>query len=110
MAIEAGLVVGFLSVKQHFPSAAEIHVIAVERSSHRRGIGKALLEAAEADLRAADCQLLQVKTLGPSDDDEGYRRTREFYIALGFIPLEETDAFWGPENPTLLMAKPIDPA
>jgi GNAT superfamily N-acetyltransferase len=107
VATEGGRIVGFLSARNHFAEAGEIHIIAVERSRHRRGIGKSLLEAAEADMRAAGCRLLQVKTLGPSDDDEGYRRTREFYIAQGFIPLEETDAFWGPENPALIMVKAL---
>ena len=46
-----------------------------------------------------------LKTLGPSNPDEGYRKTREFYSALGFLPLEETTAFWGPEQPTLVMVK-----
>jgi ribosomal protein S18 acetylase RimI-like enzyme len=108
VATEGRLVVGFLAARQHFPEAGEIHIIAVERSRHGRGIGRALLEAAEADLRANGCRLLQVKTLGPSDDDEGYRRTREFYFARGFMPLEETDAFWGSENPALVMVKVLD--
>lgn len=108
VATEGALVIGFLSVKQHFHTAAEIHITAVERSRHRRGIGKALLKAAEADLNAAGCLLLQVKTLGPSDDDEGYKRTREFYMAQGFMPLEETAAFWGVENPALIMVKLLD--
>lgn len=108
VATENGLVVAFLSVRQHFAEASEIHIIAVERSRHRRGIGRALLEAAEADLRGAGSRILQVKTLGPSDDDEGYMNTREFYIAQGFVPLEETIAFWGPENPALIMVKVLD--
>lgn len=108
VAVADGAVVGFLSVKEHFPSASEVHIVAVERSSHRRGIGRALISAAEADLRRPECKLLQVKTLGPSDDDEGYRNTRAFYEALGFIPLEETVAFWGADNPALIMVKVLD--
>lgn len=107
VAIEGGCVVGFLSVKQHFSTSSEIHVLAVERSHHRQGIGRALMEVAEGDLRSSGCRMLQVKTLGPSDDDAAYKRTREFYLALGFTPLEETTSFWGPENPTLIMVKPI---
>jgi len=100
-----GEVAGFLSLKQHFPTASEVHVLAVERSLHRLGVGRALVESAEADLRAASVTLLQVKTLGPSNPDERYRKTREFYLALGFLPLEETTAPWGPENPSLVMVK-----
>ena len=49
-------------------------------------------------------RLLQVKTLGPSDPDEGYRRTRRFYQAVGFEPLEELVGLW-PGNPCLIMVK-----
>lgn len=107
VATEDGVVVGFVSVRQHFPTSSEIHIIAVERSHHRKGIGRALMDVAEGDLRSSGCRMLQVKTLGPSDDDEGYRRTREFYVSLGFTPLEETTSFWGPENPTLIMVKQV---
>ncbi len=105
VAIVDGEVAGFLSLKHHFHTASEIHVLAVERSQHRRGVGRALFEKAEADLREAGVPLLQVKTLGPSDADEAYGKTREFYLALGFLPLEETTALWGPENPSLIMVK-----
>lgn len=105
VAIADGDVAGFLSLKHHFPAASEIHVLAVERSLHRLGIGRALVERAEAGLRAAGVALLQVKTLGPSNPDEGYRKTREFYKALGFVALEETTVPWGPDNPSLIMVK-----
>ena len=105
VAIVDGEVAGFLSLKHHFSTATEIHVLAVERSLHRRGVGRALVERAEAGLRAAGVALLQVKTLGPSNPDEGYRKTREFYAALGFLALEETTTRWGPDNPALIMVK-----
>jgi hypothetical protein len=53
--------------------------------------------------------MLQVKTLGPSHPDPFYRRTRAFYEAQGFVPLEETTAFWGEDNPTLVMVKSLRP-
>ena len=40
----AGEVVGFVSIKTHTPFAAEVHVMGVKRSWHRRGIGRALIE------------------------------------------------------------------
>ena len=105
VAIADGEVVGFLSLKHHFPAKSEIYVLAVERSLHRQGVGRALVERAEAGLRAAGVALLQVKTLGPSHPDDAYRKTREFYAALGFLALEETTALWGPDNPSLIMVK-----
>ncbi len=51
-------------------------------------------------------RLLEVKTLGPSDPDPGYARTRHFYETRGFLPLEETDV-WGEGTPGLFMVKPL---
>jgi GNAT superfamily N-acetyltransferase len=109
VAIRGGEVVGFIATKQHTPEAAELHVMAVRREHHRKGIGRRLVEAAEAELRGFS-KLFQVKTLGPSHPDEGYARTRAFYLSLGFIPLEETHAFWGPDNPCLILVKPLSAA
>ena len=60
--------------------------------------------AAEEYLRARRVEYLQVKTLGPSDPDEGYARTRAFYEARGFVALEEIHELWE-QNPCLLMVK-----
>ena len=86
---------------------SEVHVLAVRRSQHRSGIGRALVRHSEADLARNGVKLLQVKTLGPSNPDAGYRSTRAFYSALGFIPLEETTALWGETQPCLIMVKPL---
>ena len=48
---------------------------------------------------------MQVKTLGPSHPSERYARTRTFYEALDFIPLEETTSFWGVGNPCLILVR-----
>ena len=63
---------------------------------HRQGIGRQLVERAVADLRADGVRLLQVKTFGPSGESAEYERTRAFYAALGFLPLEERTDIWGP--------------
>ncbi len=99
--------IGVALIERHFPQTAEIHVIAVKPRWHRQGVGRALLAAAEADLRAAGTCVLTVKTLGLADPDEGYRRTRSFYLALGFLPLEEFPDFWGPGTPCLFLGKPL---
>jgi GNAT superfamily N-acetyltransferase len=106
VAVADGEVLGFLSLHDHNPQTSEIHVLAVREDLHRRGIGRALVERAEDGLRGKT-RLLQVKTLGPSREDVGYERTRAFYEAMGFIPLEETTAFWGEKNPTLILVKPL---
>jgi hypothetical protein len=65
------------------------------------------VKKAEAWLRQRGVEYLQVKTLGPSHPDEGYARTRAFYFALGFRPLEEFEQLWDADNPCLLMVKSL---
>lgn len=98
-------IIGFVTVRRHFAGAAEIHVMGVRPDRHRRGVGRALVTHAERALRADGVRLLQVKTVGPSSDNAAYARTRAFYAALGFAPLEELPTLWGPRNPCLLMVK-----
>jgi len=100
---------GVLLLERHFPGAAEIHLLAVDPAYHRRGAGQALLATAEAGLVSDGVEFLQVKTLGPSNPDEGYQRTRKFYAALGFSPLEEIHGLWDAENPCLIMIKHLAP-
>ncbi len=97
--------VGFLTVVRHSPYAAEIHVMGVLPELHRHGIGKQMLEHAERLLVADGVELLQVKTLSSTRRDEGYERTRAFYVANGFRPFEELPDLWGSENPALRMVK-----
>jgi GNAT superfamily N-acetyltransferase len=104
LAWEGDRLAGFLALREHGPWSAEIHVMAVHRDRHRRGIGASLVEEAERRLRQRGHEYLQVKTLGPSRPDASYGKTRAFYMARGFRPLEET-ALWGETNPCLIMVK-----
>jgi GNAT superfamily N-acetyltransferase len=104
---DSDLPIGVLLARRHFPESAEIHLLAVAPELHRHGVGRALVEALGADLVADGCKLLQVKTLGPSHPDEGYKLTRQFYEALGFIPVEEIFDLWDAENPCLIMVKAL---
>jgi GNAT superfamily N-acetyltransferase len=98
--------VGALVVARHFPEAAEVYLMAVAPDLHRRGVGRALLTAAEADLSSEGIRFLQVKTLGASRPDEGYQKTRSFYLSQGFTPIEEIQGLW-PGNPCLLLVKAL---
>jgi ribosomal protein S18 acetylase RimI-like enzyme len=98
---------GVLLARRHFPQSAEIHLLAVDPALHRRGVGRALVRALEADLAANGVEYLQVKTLGPSNPDAGYELTRLFYLSLGFRPLEELHGLWDPGNPCLIMVKAL---
>lgn len=99
-----GDAVGFLTLKRHNPHTAEVHVIAVVESQHRKGLGRQLIEQAERILRDESVEFLQVKTLAPSHPDPFYKKTRGFYRHMGFIPLEENN-LWGKDNPCLIMVK-----
>ncbi|MGH3272846.1 MAG: GNAT family N-acetyltransferase [Streptosporangiaceae bacterium] len=98
--------VGVLLAARHFPESAEIYLMAVAPSMHRRGIGQALVDALVADLVPQGVEQLQVKTLGPSLPNASYDQTRRFYLRMGFRPLEETRDLW-PENPCLIMVKSL---
>jgi len=102
--------VGIATLVSHGPFAAEVSVMGVLPEYHRRGVGRAMLRAAEARLAAAGVEFLQVKTLSPSRADAGYERTRAFYLAYGFRPLEEFPLLWDADNPALQMVKAVAPA
>ena len=99
--------VGVLTLLVHTPYAAEVYVMGVRPEHHREGIGRQMLGVAETWLRERDIEYLQVKTLSPRHPDPGYVKTREFYFAVGFRPLEEFPALWQPENPALQMVKTL---
>ncbi len=66
----------------------------------------ALVAAVEAAVRSDGAQLLSVKTLGPSRPSYGH--TRRFYLARGFLPLEELRNLWE-DNPCLTTASSSGP-
>lgn len=98
-------VFSFLRLKQHTPCSAEVCVMGVRVETHRRGTGRALMEAAQSYLRKQGVEYLQVKSLGSCRPDEGYARTRSFYQAVGFRLMEEFSRIWDEDNPCLIMVK-----
>jgi ribosomal protein S18 acetylase RimI-like enzyme len=106
-AIAGDDIVGVCLVRRHTDVAAEIELLAVRRDLHRQAIGRRLLQHIEPDLVADGVRLLEVKTFGPSGDSAEYERTRAFYRACGFLPLEERTDIWSPENPCLISVKPL---
>ncbi|MFD7619353.1 GNAT family N-acetyltransferase [Streptomyces sp. NPDC059802] len=96
--------IGVLLYQRHFAEAAEIHLMAVAPSWHRRGVGRALVDELVSELTLDGCRLLQVKTLGATHPDRGYARTRAFYRSVEFVPLEETNDLW-PGTPCLIMVR-----
>jgi len=105
---ENGKVVCFLSLKLHNSQAAEVYVMGVLQTLQGKGIGRELMRKAEEWLSKEGVTYLQVKTLGPSCEDENYARTRAFYEAIDFVPLEELKQIWDEANPCLIMVKKLD--
>ena len=99
--------VGLLTLQLHNPYAAEVHLIAVLPEHHRSGIGRRMLQHAERRLADSGVEFLQVKTLSEKRPDTNYDKTRAFYLAQGFRPLEEFPTLWDPSNPALQLIKSL---
>jgi GNAT superfamily N-acetyltransferase len=99
--------IGFLTLVHHSPYAAELYVMGVFSDHHRRGNGGKMLKHVEGSLARGGVEFLQVKTLSAKHPDEGYEKTRAFYLAYGFRPLEEFPSLWSPENPALQLIKAV---
>lgn len=106
-AVQGPAVVGLLALAAQSTVAAEIHVMGVLPERQRRGVGRALLAAAEDWLREQGVVHLTVKTLSAGHPDPGYAGTRAFYATMGFVPLLVLPTLWGPENPCLVMLKTL---
>jgi GNAT superfamily N-acetyltransferase len=100
-------VIGFVTVRETSEDALELHVMGVLPAWRRRGAGRALVERAAAWARAEGYSLLHVKTLAPEHPDPGYAETRAFYRSLGFRPLEVLPQVWEPDDPCLLLVRPL---
>ncbi len=104
-AVLDGRAVGFAALRRHNPHTAELCVMGVLAQHHRRGLGRLLVARCEAYARESGAEFLTVKTLDASAESDEYERTRRFYFALGFRPLEVFPLYWNAENPCLFMAK-----
>ncbi|MBP3040975.1 GNAT family N-acetyltransferase [Bacillaceae bacterium Marseille-Q3522] len=101
-------VIGFLALKQHNSFSAEIYVMGINEHYHRQGLGRLFVEKCLAWCKQEKIEFLQVKTLDESNPDPFYAKTRQFYRAMGFKPLECFPTLWDESNPCLLMIMSID--
>ena len=109
-AVADGAEIGLVTLKFHTEAAVELYVMAVSPDWHRRGVGRALITAAERMARSHGARFMTVKTLAPAHPDPHYARTRQFYASVGFVPIEVFPTLWGEHNPCLLMLKPLGPS
>jgi GNAT superfamily N-acetyltransferase len=103
----AGEVVGFVTIRQHFPDAWEVNCIAVAAHVRNQGVGRALHTYIEQWLQAQAARLLQVKTLADSHPSAEYAETRRFYSSVGYAALEVFPELWGPRLPVLQLIKTL---
>lgn len=101
------LFVGFVTVRQHFEHAFELHCLAVHASWRGKGHGRALLEAVESWVRAQGGRFIQVKTIAASHPSPEYAETRSFYVKAGYVPLEVFPRLWSKSNPCLQLVKAL---
>ncbi|MGC4190787.1 MAG: GNAT family N-acetyltransferase [Thermomicrobiales bacterium] len=99
--------IGFVTMTHPFPATWEIAWLAVAPSQHRRGLGRTLIDAVVKQARAEGGCMLVVKTLSAAHPSPEYAATRAFYARLGFLPIAEVPEHWGPENPCLILARPL---
>jgi len=102
---EDELIVGFLSLQEHFPEAWEVHCVAIAAEYRGKGLGRQLHECAEGWLVAKGAIILQVKTLAESHSSTAYAETRKFYHSLGYKPTEVFPTLWAPHLPVLQLVK-----
>ena len=100
-------VIGFITIRKHFPETAEMHCLGILPKYHRSGIGRKLVTTVENHLRSEGVKFLQVKTVSSDRDCETYAKTRKFYSGVGFSPLEVFPTLWDEANPCLLMVKSL---
>jgi len=91
-----GKLLGFVAHRVHPPSDGmstygEVVVIAVDPGARNRGVGRALLDRAVADLRERRVPVIMLETGG----DEGHTPARALYESAGFtrLPLAQ---YWLP--------------
>jgi len=102
-----GTPVGFVSLTVHNSYTAEIYVMGILEEHHGHGIGKRLVEICEAFCIERGMEFLTVKTLDESHPDVNYAKTRLFYQAMGFKPLEIFPLLWGESCPCLFLVKSL---
>ncbi|HEM3533211.1 GNAT family N-acetyltransferase [Streptococcus suis] len=97
--------VGFVTLMCTSDDCGEVHCMGVKKSHHRKGLGRALMQALEGEARKSYAYL-QVKTVDQGHY-ETYDKTIAFYHSCGFAKLEVFPNLWDEWNPCLIMIKKL---
>jgi ribosomal protein S18 acetylase RimI-like enzyme len=85
----------------------ELTWIGVRSDLHRRGIGRALVNSLEEELRREGYEAIEVDTVAASVEYEPYARTRNFYHALGFADVRIEPSGYESGDDKLLLRRKI---
>ena len=97
-ALDGETPVGFLCLKETGRHTVELAVMGVRKEYHRKGIGRALFDAAKKEAKKQGYSFIQVKTVQMGKYAE-YDDTNRFYLTLGFKELEVFPTLWDEWNP-----------
>jgi ribosomal protein S18 acetylase RimI-like enzyme len=84
----------------------DLYWICVGRDFARRGIGKALMDRAQVEVRRAEGRLVVVETSGTPE----YAPTRAFYEKLGYARVATVPEFYGPDNDLVIYTRKTSPS
>ena len=99
---------GFLTLREHFPKSWEVHCMAIAADVRGKGLGSRLLAHSEEWLRERGVEFLQVKTVAATSKSAEYEQTRKYYETRGFTPFEIFPELWDPWNPALQCIKRLN--
>lgn len=76
-----------ISIDFPYPNNSNIYWMGVLRNFHKQGVGHQLIEEACKFAKQNGAKTMTVETLAPSESDENYLKTYNFYLSVGFSPL-----------------------
>lgn len=79
----------------------DIYWVAVQRERQGQGVGRALMESAEKDIREHKGRLVLVETSSKPD----YEKTRRFYLNLGYKVVSQIADFYEPGDDKVTLEK-----
>lgn len=102
-----GLVAGAYFAPEPFADRMwNLYFIAVDPGAQGRGVGGALLEHVETELRAAGEGRARTLVVETSSTD-GFQPTRAFYLRHGFVEEARIRQFYGPEDHKVVFWKSL---
>ena len=101
-------ILGCVKLTLPSPGVGEVGMLAVAEDARRRGLGKALMDAAEARAVANKCTRLQLQLLHPKDFKHPVKEfLKGWYAARGFRVIDKLDFGEHSADMARLLAGPV---